>query len=115
MRLKNANTEKFRNFQKFSELSENFRNFQKFSENLRNFQKVSEIFRKFQNFRLVPHLSRTCPGPVPGLSRPVPDLSRSCPGAVPDNVFTESTPFLTLPRKIVENTFFFRGGSDDVE
>ena len=69
--------------------SENFKNFQKISEIFKkseNFLKFSKIFRKFQKISgLVPDLSRTCPGPVPDLSRRTcPDLSRTCPGPVPD-------------------------------
>ena len=103
---KPKNSENFKNFQKISE------RFQKISENFqkicRNSQKISEIIRKFQKMsRPVPDLSRTCPGPV-DLSGAVPELSRSCPGAVLDNVFSESTPFLTLPRENFKTCFFGR-------
>ena len=93
---------KLANFRNAAEKCKN-RKIQKISKIFRKFQKLSKIrkFRNFQkiseNFRLLPDLSRTCPGLVPDLSRtcpgPVPDLSRTCPGAVPDNVFTDFLKF----------------------
>ena len=79
---KPKNSEKFKNFQKISEIFKKSENFLKISEVFRKFQKISENFQDLS--RTVPDLSRTCPGPVPDLSRTCPDLSRTCPGPVPD-------------------------------